>query len=182
MAQTQNKDQGAFIPTTQLWDVTEIYEENVGNEPLKELLVRMYQNLNRMALSLNVKESGYYDTQEFVTGQQYFPLPGLNSSGTRVPDYRQTFRKVVNFGGLPNAGTTNVAHGINCDANTIFTRIYGVATDPTGGFSYLPLPYASTTLINNIELSVDGTNVTVITGIDRTAYTICYVICEYIKF
>jgi len=182
MAQTSNKDLGAFIPTTQLWDVSEVYEGNVGNDDLKELLVRLYQNLNRMALSLNVKESAYYDTQEFVTGQQFFPLPGLNSSGTRFPDYRSTFRKVINFGALPNTGTTNVAHGITCDANTIFTRIYGVATDPTGGFSYLPLPYSSPTLVSNIELSVDGTNVTIITGSDRTAYTVCYVVAEWIRF
>ena len=182
MAQIDNKDLGAFIPTTQLWDVSEIYEQDIGDEKLKELLVRLYQNLNRMALSVNVKDSGYYDTQEFVTGQQFFPLPGLTSAGTRFPDYRQTFRKVINFGALPNTGTTNVAHGITCDANTIFTRIYGVATDPTGGFSYLPLPYASSTAANNIELSVTGTNVSITTGIDRTAYTVCYVIVEFLKF
>jgi len=182
MAQTVNKDLGAFIPTTQLWDVTEIYEKNVGNEDLKELLVRLYQNLNRMALSLNVKDSAYYDVQEFITGQQFFPLPGLNSSGVRVPDYRQTLRKVIDFGTLPNAGTTNVAHGIYCDANTIFTRIYGVATDPTGAYSYLPLPYSSNTLINNIELSVTGANISITTGINRAAYTVCYIVVEWIAF
>jgi len=182
MAQLENKDLGSFIPTTQLWDTSEVFEANIGNEELKELLVRMYQNLNRMALSLNVKESAYYDTEEFVTGQQYFPLPGLTSAGTQFPDYRQTTRKVINFGGLPNAGTTNIAHGIICSADTIFTRIYGVATDPTGGFSYLPLPYSSNTLINNIDLSVTGTNVSITTGINRTAYTITYIVIEWLNF
>jgi hypothetical protein len=46
---------------------------------------------------------------------------------------------------------------------------------------YIPLPYASPTLVNNIQLSVDATNVTITTGIDYSAYTVTYVILEYIK-
>lgn len=181
MAQLSNKELGAFLPSTQMWDISEIQDSKIKNEALKEILVRMYQNLNRMSLAVNVKDSAYYDTREFVTGQQFFPLPGLNSAGTRVADFRQTFRKVINFGTLPNAGTTNVAHGINVDANTIFTRIYGVATYQ-GGPSFLPLPYASPTDADNIELSVDGTNVIIITGSDRTDYTVCYIILEWLAF
>ena len=181
MAQLTNGDFGVFIPTTQLWDTNEIYQSNIGNEQLKELLVKLYQNLNRMALSVNAKESGYYDTLEFLTSQQFFSDPALNSAGTQVPDFRQTHRKVINFGALLDTAAKNVAHGISVDVNTIFTRIYGVANDPAG-LSYLPLPYASPTAANNIELSVDNTNVTITTGIDRTAYTITYVILEWIKF
>jgi len=181
MAQTDNKDHGSFIPTTQLWDTSEVLEAEVENEQLKDLLIRLYQNLNRMALSLNVKESAYYDTQEFITGQQFFSRPGLTSAGTQVPDFRQTYRKVINFGGLPNTGTTNVAHGINCDAETIFTRIYAVANNQAGT-SYLPLPFSSPTLVDNIALSVDNTNVIVTTGSDRTTYTVTYVVVEFLKF
>jgi len=172
---------GSFVPTTNVWDPSEIYDVEVTSPEFKELLVRLYQNLNTMAIVLNVKDSGYYDTSEFVTGQKFFPLPGLTSQSSTTPDFRQTYRKVINFGALPNTGTTNVAHGITCDASTIFTRIYGVATDPAG-FSYLPLPYASSTAANNIELSVDNTNVTIITGSNRAAYTITYVILEFLKF
>ena len=134
-----------------------------------------------MSIALNLKDTGYYDTSEFITGQKFFPKPGATSLSAATPDFRQTYRKLINFGALPNTGTTNVAHGITVDANTIFTRIYGVANDQTGT-SYLPLPYASSTAANNIELSVDNTNVTIITGSNRAAYTITYVILEYIKF
>jgi len=174
---------GAFVPTTNIWDSSEIYATEVTSPAFKELLVRLYQNLSLMSNVLNIKESGYYDTLEFVTGQLYFPIPGATSlTNNPTPDYRQTFRKVINFGALPNTGTTNIAHGIHCDANTIFTRIYGVATDPTGAFSYLPLPYASSTAANNIELSITGANISITTGVDRTMYTTTYVVCEYLKF
>lgn len=182
MAQGSNTDQGSFVPTTNIWDPTEIYSTEVTSPDFKELMVRLYQNLNKMAISLNLKDTGYYDTQEFVTGQLFFPDPTLRSTSSRTPDFRQGYRKVVIFGTLPNTGTTNVAHGITCSANTIFTRIYGVATDPTVAFSYLPLPYASSTAANNIELSVDNTNVTIITGSNRAAYTITSVVLEYLKF
>ena len=176
-----NEQIGAFVPTTNIWDPTEIYQTDVTSDAFKELLVRMYQNLNIMSINLNLKDTGYYDTSEFVTGQKFFPKPGLTSLSAVTPDFRQTYRKVINFGALPNTGTTNIDHGITVDANTIFTRIYGVATDPAG-LSYLPLPYASSTAANNIELSVNNTNVTIITGSDRSAYTITYVIVEFMKF
>ena len=181
MAQLKNDQGGSLVSTTQLWDVSEIFQKNVGNEDLKELLVRLYQNLNRMALALNSKSSGYYDVLEGYSGQQFFPKPGLNSAGTQYPSFRQTYRKVINFGVLPNTGTTNIAHGITVNAGTLFTRIYGVANDQTGT-SYLPLPYASSTAANNIELSVDNTNVTIITGSNRSAYLRAYVVLEFLKF
>jgi len=171
---------GAFVPTTNIWDVTEIYSTDVTSPEFKELLVRLYQNLNLMSLQLNIKDSAYYNTQEFVNGQVWFSDPAYNSTSQVTATGRQVYRKVINFGTLPNAGTTNVAHGITCDANTTFTRIYGCATDPAAQ-SYLPLPYASTTLVNSIELSVGNTNVSITTGIDRTAYTVTYVVLEYLK-
>jgi len=82
---------------------------------------------------------------------------------------------------LPNTGTTNVADGITVTAGTIFTRIYGVANNQAGT-SYLPLPYASPTAASNIELSVNNTNVTIVTGSNRVAYTVTYVVLEFIKF
>ena len=172
---------GAFVPTTNIWDTTEIYSTEVTSPAFKELLVRLYQNLNLMSINLNLKDTGYYDTSEFVTGQKFFPDPGLTSLSARTPEFRQSYRKLINFGALPNTGTTSVAHGITVDANTIFTRIYGVANDQTG-LSYLPLPFSSATLVENIKLSVDNTNVTIVTGSNRSAYTITYVILEWLCF
>lgn len=176
-----NTNVGSFVRTTDVWDVNEIYSTEVTSPEFKELLVRLYQNLNNMAVSLNTRDAGFYSNQEFVNGQKWFPNPANNSSTETVATQRQVFRMVVNFGALPNTGTTPVVHGITVTPATTFTRIYGAASKPTTAFSYIPIPYASSTAANNIELSVDATNVTITTGSNRSAYTICYVVLEYLK-
>ncbi len=174
-----SQSQAFAVPTTDVWDVTPVYELNLDDK-FEDLLVRLYQNLNNMSLSINVRDAGYYDTMEFLNSQVYFPNPTLNSGTSTTPTYRSVFRKVVNFGALPNAGAKSVAHGITCTQATSFTRIYGAASDPVN-FLYIPLPYASPVLANNISIDVDATNVTITTGSNRTAFTICYVILEYLQ-
>lgn len=181
MAKSYNSqaNPGAFVPTTNIWDVSQLYSVDINSQDFKELLVRLYQNINLIALALNLKDTGYYVLEEFLNSQLYFPNPALSSTTSLQPDFRQVFRKVINFGALPNAGTKSVAHGIDITSGYSFTRIYGCATNPST--SFIPLPYASPTLVNNIELNADALNVNVITGSNRSAYTICYIILEYIK-
>lgn len=174
------KNDGSFIPTTQVWDVSEIYSTEVTSPAFKELLVRLYQNLNGMALSVNGRDAGMYDKTEFVNGQTFFPAAGTSSATSSAPNQRQVYRKVVDFGALPNAAAKTVAHGLTVTNGYTFTRIYGTASN-TAGLLYIPIPYASSVLLNNIELSVSNVNVTITTGIDRTAFTICYVVLEYLK-
>jgi len=171
-----------FLETTQVWDVSEIYSTEVTSPEFKELLVRMYQNLNNMAMNVNIKDSGLYDTSEFITGQQFFPGADVDSTKTSKPINRSIYRKVINFGALLDTTFKNIPHGITCNTSTLFTRIYGVANKPTAAFSYLPLPYSTGVAGDEIELSVDATNVTITTGSDRTAYTECYVVLEFLKF
>lgn len=171
---------GAYGSTTNIWDVTQIYSVDVNSPEFKELLVRLYQNLNLLSTLNNLKDTGYYDTSQFVNGQQFFPNPALNSNTSTMPTYRPVYRKVINFGTLPNTTTKSVSHGITTTAATSFTRIYGAASDQTG-FNYIPLPYASSILANNIELKVNATNVTVITGSNRTNFTVTYIVLEYLQ-
>lgn len=171
---------GAFVPTSFIWDVAQIGEVNVNSPEFKELLVRLYQNVTNIANVLNIKDSGYYNTLEFVTGQLYFPNPANNSTTAQTAEFRQVIRKSVIFGTLPNAGTKSVAHGITVNAGTTWVNIYATATDPIG-LTGIPIPYASPTLINNIEIKVDATNVTIITGSNRTNYTICNVVLEFLQ-
>lgn len=176
-----NQAQAFAVPTTDIWDVSQVYDTDFRDPgQMQELFVRLYQNLNNMSLSLNARDAGYYDTQQYLNSQVFFPNPALNSSTATTPTYRSVFRKVINFGALPNTGTKSVAHGIVCSAATSFTRIYGAASDPVG-FNYIPLPYASPTLANNISIDVDATNVTITTGSNRTAFTITYVVLEYLQ-
>jgi len=172
---------GSFIPTTQVWDISEIYATDVKSAAFKELIVRMYQQLNTIALAINTKDTGYYPQFEMVNSQLWFPDPTLSSETTQQPSYRQVIRKVINFGVLPNTGTTSVAHGITFTLKSRITRLYGVATNPSAP-SYLSLPYASPTAANNIELNCDGTNVNVITGSNRSAYTTTYIVIEFIRY
>lgn len=171
---------GSFVPTTNVWDVAEIYRIEDLKPEFRELLVRLYQNLNLMSLSLNTRDAAYYNTDEFVNGQVFFPNPALSSQTTTMPTFRQVLRLVVNFGALPNTGTKTVAHNIPINSQYTFTRIYGAASDTTG-LNYIPLPYASPVLANNIELSVDATNVIVTTGSNRSNFNVTYIILEYLR-
>ena len=172
---------GLFIPTTQAWDVDEVYGTDVNTREFKDLIVRLYQNMNSMALVVNKKESAYYDLNEFITGQQFYP-DSTDSTTEGDPIYRDVYRKVIKFGALPNAAAKSVAHGITLTTGSRITRLYGAATNPTAGaLSFLPLPYASPVLVNNIELSMNATHVTVTTGSNRTAYTECDIMIEIIN-
>jgi hypothetical protein len=173
---------GAFVPTNYLWDIQQLESGNLKEDEFRLLLVRLYQNINNIALVLNMKDTGMYNTSQFVTSQQFFPNPALNSSTPQVATFRQAYRILINFGALPNAGTKSVPHGITCTSATTVTRIYGAATDPVSPFSYIPLPYASATAVaDNIELYADGTNINVTTGANYSAYTTTYIIFEFLQ-
>lgn len=126
--------------------------------------------------AVNDKDIGQYSTVELVNGQKWFTANDANT-------YRAAYRKVIDFGALPNAATKSVAHGISTTASTVFTRIYATATDPAASAiqQAIPIPYVDpATLANGIEINVDATNVNIITAANYSAYTTCYVVLEYI--
>lgn len=176
---SDQSEYGSFIPTTYTFDIAQLYSVDVTSPQFKELLVRLYQNINNMILVLNTKESGYYALQEFVDGNIYFPNPALNSTTAQSPIYRQEFRFVVNIGAL-GAGVTTVAHGLNVQSTWSFTHIYGAASNFAGAGDYYPLPFASAGGAANIELRVTNTNV-VITNNSGVTFTNCYVVLHYLK-
>jgi hypothetical protein len=170
---------GSFVYLRNAIDHNLIQENTLEGDDLKDFLTRLRELFGTIEDVLNKKDTGFYAQQEFVNGQVFFPNPLLSSSTSQLPTYRQVYRKVINFGALANTGATSVAHGITIDSQFTFTRIYGCATDPSTEF--IPIPYASPTAANNIELSVDTTNVTITTGSDRTGFTTCYVILEWLN-
>lgn len=167
-------DRGAFIGTTQVWDLGTIKSMDVQSDQFKNFLVHQYQTLNSIAMLLNIKDTGQYSTQEFVTGKSYI-IAGVEHS---------IFRKVIFIDeALKNNGVTTKAHGLTTTVNFRMTDIYGTTTKPIAPFSYLRLPFASpNVLANNISLEADGTNVIITTGNDRTAFTQTYIVCEFYKF
>lgn len=178
----------SLIPTTQVWDTSQVQNAEGVDKPTKELLIRMYQNLANMANAINYKDTGLYGTDELLTGKLYFPKPGLTSESTKTPNMRSVIRKVFNWintnGGLntlPNAATDFIVHGIAFDVNTILINIYGAATDPAA-IKLIPLPFVADAG-SNIALWADATNIYINTGAtDRRNYTIAYIVIEYLKF
>lgn len=164
----------SLVPLTLIWDVAQLQSTDVNSKEFKELLVRMYQYINSIAIALNEKDAGLYLLGEFVNGQQYFPNPL-----TKLQQNRTVFRKVINFGTLPNAGVKSVPHYIPINSGYTFTRIYGTASDTTG-LNYIPIPYVEPSGAI-VGITVDATNVNISTVDDRTNYTVCYIVLEYLK-
>jgi len=173
---------GAFLPTTTIFEIEDIQNISINSPEFKDFLIRLRQSVNNLSLMVNIKETAIYDPTEIVSGKVWFPDPALTSKTPKKPIQRQGFRKVIDFGSLPNTGTKSVAHGITFPSPDTYQaiEIYGTATDPTSSTN-IPLPYASPVLANNIELRVDATNIIITTGSDRTSFTKSSVVFEFIK-
>jgi len=162
---------GAFAPTTNVWDVGEIYAADIDPN-IKEIMVRLYQNLNLMSILLNLKETGFYDLSEFVNGQLWFPNPKTKVTSFDTSDsiYRQDYTLVVYFPALPNNTFIQIAHNITVTSSTFWTYIGGAATNSTT-FAGISLPYVSLVLADNVQVDVDNTYVTITTAADYSGYS-----------
>lgn len=83
------------------------------------------------------------------------------------------FRKVVDCGEMPNAGSKTVPHGI-----TNFYRIVHIfgSINKSDNSNTLPLPFAATSANYNIYIAVGKNNITLQPGSDRTGYLATVVI------
>ncbi len=169
----QQINTGLFIPTTSVWDVSRLYDVEVGSEEFKELLVRLYQNVNNIAIVLNAKCSGYYINEEFVNGKLYF-----NPNDNNVMELRPGFQKTINTGAL-GAGVTAVNHGITVTNTFKWMFISGAATN-TGTLVGYPITFAGAAG-NNIEVRTTATQVIINNGSGVT-FTDSQVTLEYVKF
>lgn len=152
-------------------------------EDPQEYDVKLRQILSNMATAVNTKDSGLYTDEEVITGQQFLPTYSTTTASNQ--NYRDVFRKVIDIGALPNAGTKNVAHNITTTQNYSIVKIYGAATDPGVSTitSAIPIPYVNVgTPADGVQLSMNATNISITTTTaNYTGYTRCFVIVEYIK-
>ena len=79
-------------------------------EEQNEKDIKLRQYLNEISTATNTKDSGIYDAVETITGQSF--LPTFNTQTAANVTYRTVFRKVIDFGTLPNTATKSIAHGI----------------------------------------------------------------------
>lgn len=118
-------------------------------------------------LSSQISDIANYSTSESDTGMKWI-------------DNKPIYRKVVNFGALPNNGTKAVAHGIS-NLDTVI-NLYGHIKSTNAGINtYLPLSVPSPFGVQYTMLTmVDNTNVSISTGVDRTMHS-AVVVLEYTK-
>jgi hypothetical protein len=134
----------------------------------------------RVAASVNTKVGGLFVPYEVATFKQ-FPLRSTTAPFPYLPQqFTNVYRKTVDFGALPNTALKSVAHGITFTANSKATMIYAAATDPVN-LLYIPIPFSSPTLNENIKISIDATNINITTAIDYSPFTMCNVVLEYSK-
>lgn len=177
MVSINNIDRGLFLPTTYEFDVSQLSDMKVDSDDFKELIVRLYQNINNMILAINLKETGYYVLTPFVTGQLWYPDPTISNN----QNYRPIHRKVVPFGPIGSGANTPVAHGIPFTNKWAVVNIDAVAVNNTGTFLYYPLPWASASGSANIQLYLDKTNIYINNQSGQT-FNLCDVVIEYRTF
>lgn len=136
--------------------------------------IRTYAPTEDVKATLNRFSSIMRGLKDDINSLVDFSLREVNTGQTWLKG-QTIFRRGFNIAPLPNATTKVVEHDVDY---TRIVRIEGFARD---GDVILPLPYASGTAANVIEVSVDRDGVSITTGVDRTSYAEAYIFLEYIK-
>lgn len=169
---------GSNVPTTEIFDVDDLRSP----EKLKELIIRLDNKISDISKVVNSKVTGLRVQDEVATGELFYVNPTWDPAvNSTSPILRPVFSRTINFGVLPNTATKTVAHNVVFDTNCTMTRLYGTATNQAAR-TYIPIPYIDTTVANDhIALWADHTNVYVATKSNRSAYTLCTIVMEYLK-
>jgi hypothetical protein len=153
----------------------EIQENITFSKDQDQFLKQITDVYQKTARASNSKDVGTYELTELINGQKFFKTQGPSDAwGVK----NQIYRKVIECGALPNAGTTTTAHGLTgVNNNWMFTRVYGVARDPANVI-FITLPNSGA---HQVDVFVDATNVYLTTVADLTAFSYSFVVLEYWK-
>ena len=149
----------------------------------EEYDIKLRKYLNDISSAVNTKDSGLYTDEEVITGKQFIPIYSTDKGANL--NYRDVFRKVIDFGALPDSSTKNIAHGITTTQDYSLVGFYGTATQP--GVSTLEsgisINYVNVAApADGVQLDIDETNVSITTTTaNYTIYTRCFITVEYIK-
>lgn len=138
----------------------------------KELKQMVDDTYSRIVTAVNTKIGGLYQPIETATFQEFYI--------TNTQSSQDVYRTTIDFGPLPNTSVDRISHNLDVNDNFTLVKIYGAASDQDD-LTYIPLPFASPVLIENISLSMDSEDVIIQTGSDRSNYKTSYVIIEYTK-
>jgi hypothetical protein len=140
------------------------------------------EQLKKIATAVNIREIGWHLDEELLSGKAF--IPGINNvlDGQTSQQFRQVLRKVIDFGPLP-AIIKAVPHGIVFDSNFTLIQMYAAATDPTNLIAFSPV-YAPATVAASpfgVQMYMTSTDVIIQTNSNRSSYTRCFVVIEYMQ-
>ena len=129
----------------------------------------------KVADSLPIGTEVDYDGETVPTGWEQVDNPNdYSTTETRIGtwiDGKPVYRKVINFGALPNATYKNVSHGIE---DLDFVVDYYAMAKHSGYKNTFRIPFsAGTTVEANISMNVTNNVVTIQPGSDRSGFDIC---------
>ena len=129
-------------------------------------------------LAENQQENVLNDVKGYVDSSNSYSTNEVKTGGKWI-DGKPIYRKVVNFGALPNATIKEVSFD-NINADT-FVKIEGIAMNNSG--SAVTIPFADTSAATqSITIFINSSSVSINTGAtNRSDYTKCYITIEYTK-
>lgn len=147
--------------------ITYADKQAMGTQPnIPEVNKVTDSNMNEIKQGINNSTS--YSTTEQVVGTWIGNKP--------------IYRKVVDFGALPNASQKKVAHNISNMEWLVNAYAVSMRTNQDNTHIWFPINLARPDVVDNsIGLWVEDADVTIQTGIDRSTSNETYVILEYTK-
>ena len=142
-----------------------------------QLVLKLTDYSRSVSTSINQREICAYVANEILTGSTLFS--DEDTSDVELSVLRPVYRKVIQFGPLPNATSKSVPHHIPVVNTYQFIKVLTVPNNPaaTGATPYAtPIPNATA------RVDITTTNIVITTTADYSAYTVCSVILEYVKF
>ncbi len=169
-------ENSTLLPTTQIYDPSEIMELDVNSEEFKEFIVQLNQTQQDLLVNANLKPGGFYSQTIFLSGNQWYPNPNDPSNTNRT-----SLRLAIPTGALTNSGPViTIAHGIpNVNATNTWVILGGAATNNTSApWQGIPIPYIGAK--GYVSLDVDATNIYLQCSGNFAAYTTSQVYIEFI--
>ena len=157
------------IPRNVVSDITYTKDE-------KDLQMNLYRKMQEVIAALNKKDTALYDLSESFSCGQWYVNAAINQE-------KGIYRKVIDFGALPNTVLKTVAHELNIDETGAIQPITadwkiiiknGMAFDPINIIWY---PISNPT----ISMEITTTDIEITTTADLSAYTECEIILLYTK-
>ena len=128
-------------------------------------------------LAENQQENVLNDVKGYVDNSNSYSTDEVKTGGKWI-DGKPIYRKVVNFGALPNATIKGITFD-NINADT-FVKIEGVAMSNNDAIT---IPFTDTSMATqSIAIFVNSTSISISTGtVNRSDYNKCYITIEYTK-